>query len=631
MRAYYNRTVSLVQLLLPVLSLLWVLAVPDRLGISLVTQQVIAVILGLAIAGAFLTEPYQRLPRICSVLIAIVAACSWFWYAWNFEQWMVRLAFRTPDMWIPGILALASMLEALRKSVGVTITILVGLVALYGFFGDVLPGPLSAETFAATRTVLYLYADSSGIPGMVVQIIIELVVPFVIFGKLMEIAGGMKFFNDLAMGMMGHRRGGPAKVAVVASSSFGTLSGSTVANIMSTGIMTIPLMKRTGFKPAQASAIEAVASNGAQLMPPVMGATAFIMAEFLQVPYSTIVLSALFPALLYYLALFLKIDSIAKKDNIKGLPKDELPKLKETMVEGWVFVIPLVVLVYLLFVKGVNPGLSAIYASATILAAYVTKHHSRNDVINFFKQIKTAGAEIIPLILIGGAAGAVVGIMNSTGFAFQLSLLLTNVAEQYGLFSMLLLTAVVSIILGMGMPTAAVYIVLVSVVSPSMINMGVDPIGAHLFLFYFGLLSMLTPPIAIGSMVAASIGKANMWTTGFYGMKFALVAYLLPFLWVYNPAVIMQGSALEVFVSVSNCVAAAVLLKYSFSASPHKLIPGFVWSWGVIILAMCVGASSLIFGTDSLIALIPSLAVVSVILYQLLLKKIPDEDVKVLT
>lgn len=593
--------------LLPLVGVAWVLRIPGQLDLPLVTQQIIAIMLGLGAGAAFLRHPYGARPGFVDVVAALAVSLSWFWFAWNFDSWMVLLAYRTPDMWIPGFIAIVLMLEALRKSVGLIIALLVWLIVLYGFFGDIIPGPLRAEVFAPTKTILYLYADSSGIPGLVVDVIINLVLPFVIFGKVMEIAGGMAFFNNLALGLVGHRRGGPAKVAVVASGSFGTLSGSTVANIMSTGILTIPLMKRTGYRPEQAAAIEAVASNGGQIMPPVMGATAFIIAEFLELPYSHVVLAGLAPALLYYLVLFLKIDAIALKEGISGLPRNEIPSMRQTLKEGWFFIVPLLVLVYLLFGMNYDPGMAALWVTGLLLVGYVVKQRFRPSVQELWQLLKGAGQEIVPLILIGGGAGAVIGIMNSTGFAFQLSLMLTHVADQYGLFAMLLLTALVSMVLGMGMPTAAVYVILVAVVAPTVVNLGVEPLSAHLFLFYFGLMSMITPPIAIGSIVAAQLAKANMWTTGFYGVRLGIAAYFLPFLWIYNPAVITQGSALEITIVLSNCVAAAMLLRYSMLPPILDLLPYKVNAVMMTVLALLVGSATLWLGADNPMAFLPTL------------------------
>lgn len=477
------------------------------------------------------------------------------------------------------------------------------MIVAYGFLGNHLPGVFQAEVFPPAKTVLYLYADSSGIPGIVLRIIINLVLPFILFGKMMEVAGGMTFFTNLAMRMLGRWRGGPAKGASFASAAFGMLSGSTVANILSTGIVTIPLMKKTGFKDYQAAAIEAVASNGGQIMPPVMGATAFIIAEFLQIPYSEVVLAAITPALLYYIVLFVKIDAIASRENIRGLGDEELPSLKETLNGSWVFFVPLVIMIYLMFIVGYDPGRSAIVVTGILFLAYVVRSEFRPKMADIWAVIKGSGTESIPVILIGAGAGAVIGVMNSSGFAFQLTLLLTHLASAYGLFMMLLVAALVSIVLGMGMPTVAVYVVLVTIVAPTVIDLGVDPLGAHLFLFYFGLMSMITPPIAMGSIVAAQVAGANMWTTGYYGLRLGISAYLLPFLWVYNPALLLDGTPVQIGIVLANCAAAVMLLRASMLSSTLSFIPEWLNAVLLIVLAVICGGATVWFGHDSIIAL----------------------------
>lgn len=620
---------TIVLVALPVLGVAWVLSLPDYLGWPIVTQQVIAIALGLSGAATFLMYPYRKDAPVLDFVCALAVLAAWLWYAYNFAGWMITMAFRTPDMWVPGIVAIVLMIEALRKSVGLAIMLLVCSVIAYGFFGDHLPGVLEATVYAPTRTVIYLYADSSGIPGLVVNVIVGLVLPFVVFGKTMQVAGGMRFFNDIAMALLGHRRGGPAKVAVMASASFGSLSGSTVANVMSTGIITIPLMTRLGFKPHQAAAIEAVASNGGQIMPPVMGATAFIIAEFLQVPYGDVVLAALVPALLYYLVLFLKIDSIAIRANIAGLDRSETPNVRTTLRSGWIFIIPLASLVYFLFFAKLDPGVAAIYATAVLLLAYLAKSRGRVEFSRLADLVIDSGRDVGPLILIGGAAGAVLGIMNSTGFAFQLSLLLTHAAEAYGTFVMLLLTALIAIILGMGMPTAAVYIVLVTVIAPTLVNLGVDPMAAHLFLFYFGLMSMITPPIAIGSIVAAQVAKANMWTTSFLGVRLGVTAYLLPFLWIYNPAVLLHGTTLQIVLAITTCVVAALLLRQSMLPPLSPRIPE---RFNAIILgfaAVFVGSSTALFGTDNIVVLIPTAIAVTFVFFDTSIRRTRQTNAQV--
>ncbi|MDF1776620.1 MAG: TRAP transporter fused permease subunit [Rhizobiaceae bacterium] len=596
-----NRIVLVVTVIAaPVIGVLWALNVPQMLGLSFVTQQIVAVMLGLAVAGGLLSHPYPRSLPIIDLILALAGAGTWIWYAYNFKGWMVTMAYRTPDMWIPGAIALVLMAEALRKSMGIVIAALVWVIAAYGFFGDMIPGLLEASVFAPTRTILYLYADSNGVPGLVITVIVTLVLPFMVFGKVLEVANGMTFFNNLALGAVGHRRGGPAKVAIVASGFFGTMSGSTVANIMSTGVFTIPMMIRTGMTRVQAAAIEAVASNGGQIAPPIMGATAFIMAEVLQVPYSEIVIAASIPAFLYFLVLFFKVDAMASANGLTGLDKSEIPSVKETLKGGWEILISIAVLFYMLFGTGYNPGLCALIASATMLVVYSVKIGFRYDLPLLGRALYNLGRELGPLLLIGGAAGVIIGLMNSTGFAFQLSLALTHMASAYGLIALLLLSALVAIILGMGMPTAAVYIVLVTVVAPTMIDLGVAPISAHMFLLYFGLMSMVTPPIAIGSIVAARLAEANMWQTGFLGMRIGIVAYCMPFVWVYNPALLLEGTPSEIAIVVSNSLAGAYLLKLSMLPAPRVAVPGWLYGKLMMVAGLAVMTATAYLGTNGM-------------------------------
>src|SRR5690606_39120653 len=312
----------------------------------------------------------------------------------------------------------------------------------------------------------------------------------------------------------------------------------------------IPMMKRSGFRPQQAAAIEAVSSNGGQFAPPVMGATAFLIAEFLQVSYATIVLAALAPALLYYVCLFLQVDAIAKRRGLTGLPKAELPRTWATLKWGWMFLLPFAVLIYLLFWRGYDPAVSALAAVATlfVLALLRQRHLLTRDSLQAL--FVGAGENMLPLLMIGGGAGVVIGVMNITGLGFSLSLVLSQIGENAGLFVMLLLTGAISIVLGMGMPTTAIYVVLSVVLAPAIIDMGVSPIAAHLFIFYYGLLSFLTPPVAVASYVAAGLAGSGMWSTSWEGVKLAAAAYLLPFLWCYNEAIVAEGSPLAITYAV---------------------------------------------------------------------------------
>ena len=599
--------------LMPTIGVLWILAVPDYFQWGLVTSQVVVIILGLANGAAFLRYPYGNKAGAGELCLAAVSLAVWFWMSFNFEEWMMSMAERPTEMWAPGIVAILLMMEGVRKAAGGIIAGLVWAMIVYAFLGDHLPGVFEAAVFPPAKTVVFLYADHNGIPGIVLTIVIELVLSFIVFGKLMELSGATGFFNDLAMAWMGHRRGGPAKVAVVASATFGSISGSAVANIMSTGIVTIPLMKRAGFQSRYAGAIEAVASNGGQIAPPVMGATAFIIAEFLEVSYGEVVLAALLPAIIYFLVLFLQVDGVAVRFGIQGLPRDELPSALRTVLSGWVYIIPLAVLIYFLLGLGYRAGLSGIYACGVLFVLWVIKIRRLPDKSAWQNFFVGGGENLIPLIMIGGGAGVIIGLMNSTGLGFQLSLVLPTVGAQAGLLVMLVLTALVCIVLGMGMPTAAVYVVLVSIIAPALVEMEIPEMSAHFFIFYFGLLSMLTPPVAIASMVAAELAGSDMWRTGWIGLQLAVAAYLMPFLWVYNPALLLDGSWQAVAIVATTAIGAGLLIGQMSGLMGGGGLISSVLGLLCFIGALVVGSATIWIGPEDPLALLPAVAALGVV------------------
>lgn len=599
--------------LIPTFGIIWILGISDYLLWGLVSEQLLGIVLGLAVGAAMVRYPYGDTPGLFELLLGVAGMLCWFWMSINIEAWLLSMGNRTIDMWGPGIVAVILMMEGLRKSAGRVIAGLVWVLVAYAFFGNHLPGLFAADVFPPTKTVLYFYSDSNGIPGLVLRVVAELVLAFIIFGKMLEASGATAFLNDLALSWMGHRRGGPAKVAVVASGAFGSISGSTVANIMSTGVVTIPMMKRAGYKPEHAAAIEAVASNGGQIAPPVMGATAFIIAEFLEITYGTVVLAAAIPALLYFFVVFLQVDAIAVRFGIKGLPRAELPKFGPTFAAGWIYLVPIGVLLWYLLGEGYNAGLSGLYACGVLLVMILIKRRGilkREELRGFFIG---SGENLVPLLLIGGAAGIIMGVLNSTGLAFQLSLMLTTVAQSAGIVVMLLLTAVICIAFGMGMPTAAVYIVLVSVVAPALTQMGLSPLAAHMFIFYFGLLSMLTPPVAIASMVASEIAGSDMWRTGFLGVQLGVTAYLLPFLWAFNPAILLDGSWQEIAIVVATCVVAGLMIGQSALVMGMKGAVGPIGAAALFVGALAVGSATLWIGPATVAALVPAAVGVLVI------------------
>ena len=591
----------------------WIVDAPQFVGISLIAAEWIGPLLGIGIAGALLRFPYRADLRALDALLGFVAIGCWVWMSMNYNDWIIDISGYTPAKYVPGILGILLLMEAMRKSAGIPITVLVWILIGYGFFGYLLPAPFQAEALSAPAFVMYVYADTNGIPGQVMDVIGTLVLSFIVFGRLMEISGAIKFFTDLALSFMGHKRGGPAKVAIVASSIFGSINGTVVGNIMSTGIVTIPLMKKTGFKAHFAAAIEAVASNGGQFAPPVMGATAFLIAEFLQVSYATVVLAAVVPALLYYVCLFLQVDAIAARYALHGMDKSELPSTGPLLRDGWVFLLPLVVLIYLLFGRGFDPALSAMFASLALLVLMTIKQRRLMKLKELGELLTSGGESMLPLLTIGGGAGIVIGVMNITGLGFSLSIVLSQIGADAGSFIMLVLTAAISIVLGMGMPTTAIYVVLSVVLAPAIIEMGITPMAAHLFIFYFGLLSFLTPPVAIASYVAAGLAGSGMWSTSWEGMKLATVAYLLPFLWCYNPALIMSGTPLEILYAIGTALVAALIIARSLQGRARSTPLKRLVAPALFGSAMVVGGSTIWFGPASWLNLLAAAAGVAVL------------------
>jgi len=582
----------------------WVVDVPQYFGFSFIAAEWIGLLLGIGIAGAFLRYPYFERPTALEAVLGLAAIASWLWMSVNYNAWVIDITGYTPSKYVPGIVAVVLLMEAMRKTAGLAITILVWLLIVYALFGHVLPPPFGADRLTPPSFVMYVYADTNGVPGQVLQVIGMLVLAFILLGRLMEVTGAIKFFTDIALATMGHRRGGPAKVAVVASSIFGSINGTVIGNIMSSGVVTIPLMKRYGFKPHQAGAVEAVASNGGQFAPPVMGATAFLIAEFLQVSYASVALAALVPAALYYICLFLQIDALAARHGLHGLPKSELPSGKAALRTGWIFLLPLVLLVYLLFGLGYDPALSAMFSVAALAVLAVIKVRSLLGLGTLKSLLVGTGENMLPLLMIGGGAGIVIGVMNITGLGFSLSLVLSEIGRNAGLFVMLLLTGLISIVLGMGMPTTAIYVVLSVVLAPAIVEMGVAPMAAHLFIFYFGLLSFVTPPVAVASYVAAGLAGAGIWKTSWEALKLSVTAYLMPFLWCYNEAFILDGSPLAIVYALITALVAVFLLARGVQTfrvtRTRDLVVGLV----LLIATIVVGGSTVWFGAESVATLV---------------------------
>jgi TRAP transporter 4TM/12TM fusion protein len=390
----------------------------------------------------------------------------------------------------------------------------------------------------------------------ILQVAVLIVIPFTILGQVLARTGGAEFFSDIAMSAMGRFRGGAGKIAVVGSGLFGMISGSAVSNVLAVGIVTIPTMIRSGFTPYRAAAIESVGSTGGQLMPPVMGASAFIMAEFLQVSYGAVCIAAAIPAFLYYACLFMHVDLEAAKEKIGAAAIDDAPRIGEVFKSGWHFLIPIGFLIAALIYPEVfrlTPEKVAIVCTGMLMVFSLVFGYrgKRASIPQILKAIVDTGRVSLDIILIGAAAGLMVGILSISGLAFGMTLQLVALSGD-NVFLLLLLTAVLAFLLGIGLPTVSVYILTATLLAPALIKLGVTPMAAHMFVMYNGILSMITPPVAFAAYAAANIARTDGWTTGWIACLVGWSAFVLPFLFVLTPSLLMDGSAPEIILNLAR-------------------------------------------------------------------------------
>jgi TRAP transporter 4TM/12TM fusion protein len=551
LRRPWARTIVLLQALLVACVVVWVLDLQQKVGIALYTEQFLVTVLGLALALCFLIAPASprfrgRVPW-WDVVAAFAGLAVCLWIAWRYPVLVHELTTRPLDgILMAAVLALL-VLEGTRRMTGFSLVGFTLAGVVYAMLGHHLPGVFQARPVDFTRLLVYLSLDTNALLGTSLNIAIIVVVPFILFGQLLGRLGGSAFFTDLAMAWMGRYRGGAAKMAVTGSAFFGMISGSAVANVSAVGVVTIPLMKRSGFPAQIAAAIEAVGSTGGQLMPPVMGAAAFLMAEVLQVPYVEVMIAAIIPAFLYYLALFFQVDLEAAKRGIKGEQGARASRTLEVLRAGWYFPLPFALLVYALVAWNWRAEYCALAASALLIACSLAFGYKgeRVAVGDMLKAIVSTGAAVVDLILICAVAGMFIGILNITGLAFGMTLQLLAITDG-SLPWLLLLTAIMAILLGLGLPTVGVYIIMATLIAPALVKVGVTPMAAHMFLLYFGVMSMVTPPVALSAFAAANIAGADVDKTGWTATRIGWAAYIVPFLFVLSPSLLLSGPPLVI-------------------------------------------------------------------------------------
>ena len=596
-----------------------ILGLQSVTGLTLLENSYLYLLVALYLSNVFLIFPAtSKSPRLhipmydVILFITCLAVGGYFSLTgltslkegWEFisPTWPVVMAF---VFWL-------LIMEAARRAGGLAIAIIFGTFSLYPIFADAsfMPALLSGLSQDLVSTASYHIMSEESVLGIPLRVFGTLIVGFILFGVALQSTGGGRFFINLAFAVLGGVRGGPAKVAIFASGLFGSLSGSVVTNVLTTGSMTIPAMKKTGYPPQYAGGIEACASTGGVLMPPVMGATAFVMASFLDISYAAVALAAVVPSILYFFGLFVQIDAYAARNDIKGLPKSELPSVKKTISEGWYYIFGFLLLVYLLiYLKreahapfyatvallalsqfgklrsqdiwyyilggGILGFLAIILASVMFSAAFVTTvpvaagllllglsqvpKEIRISVDKVLGFLESSGRLLTELVAILAAVGLIIGGLMMTGVASSFSGEITRIAGGE-LMPLLFMGAGTAFILGVGMTVTAAYILLAIVLAPALIGLGLDPIAVHLFILYWGMISFITPPVALGAFAAASLAGATPMRTGFEAMRLGSIVYFLPFFFVLNPALVLNGDFSTIIVEVGTALAGIVMI-----------------------------------------------------------------------
>ncbi len=470
----------------------------------------------------------------------------------NFDEWIYRVGV-LPTTWdsVVSLIFIIAILEMTRRTTGLALAIIATVFILYGYFGSSLPGLFYHKGYSWPRIFTYLFS-LDGILGLPIFVSAAYVYIFVIFGAFLRSSGVGAYFIQFANAIVGWARGGPAKVAIISSSLFGTVSGSSAANVVGTGSFTIPMMKSMGYKSHFAGAVEAVASTGGQIMPPVMGAGAFLMAEILGVPYVKVLVAAILPAAMYYLAVYFMVDFEAAKTGLVGLPPDRIPNKKETLKKLYMFT-PLAVLVYYIAVAMASIIKAGTMAVITCIAVSWTSRETRMGLKKVIDALANGAKGAIEMAGTCAAAGIVIGIISQTGIGLKFATILLEYSKGILPFA-LFLSMIVAIVLGMGMPTTAAYAICAAVITTGLIKLGAIPIAAHLFVFYFACISAITPPVALAAYAGAAIANASPNRVGFTAMKLGIAAFIAPYMFIFNPAMLLIGSLTDVIIVTATAL-----------------------------------------------------------------------------
>ncbi len=569
------------------------------LGYTLIDLRFYYSIIALGLFSTFLVYPTRNADRAAPAwydwvlgLVALVTCGYFFANAFNISLRGWEMA--PPEIAVYFSFALwLLVLEGGRRAGGLPLAIIVGVMSLYPIYTEYLPNAIAGFSSPPSYTAAYHAMGSESILGIPLRTFAQLIVGFMLFGAALQQTGAGNFFMNLSFALLGKVRGGPAKVSIFSSGLLGSMSGSVITNVLTTGAMTIPAMRRTGIRPVFAAGVETCASTGGVLMPPVMGATAFVMASIMNVPYADIALAAIIPSVLYFFGLFTQIDAMAGRENLKGLPEEELPALGKTLKDGWYYIFAFALLIYMLLVMR-REALAPYYATPLLilLNQLFSKEHrwGWKEIGKFFDAL---GALFANMVAILAAVGLIIGALSMTGVAATLVNDLLRVAGGSSML-LLLMGAFTGLILGVGMTATAAYIFLAILLAPALVQAGVNPMAAHMFIFYWGMLSFITPPVALGAFAAASLAKTPPMKTGFEAMRLGSVIYFIPFFFVFEPALLLQGSALDIIISTGLAVAGIALFAYAMQGYLPFVGPLFIGRrYGLLLRGLLLFAAIL--------------------------------------
>lgn len=494
-------------------------------------------------------SPRKTIPwyDILFALLAVSVAV----YVWvDYINFINRMGSPNTMDVVMGTILIVLVLEASRRISGWPLVILSLIFLLYGLVGRNLPGILMHRGYNWKALVNHIFINTEGIYGTSVDVAASYIFLFIMFGTVMNKCGMGRFFNDLALAFAGSSKGGPAKVAVIASGFLGSINGSAVANVVTTGTFTIPLMKKTGYSKEFAGAVESSASVGGQLLPPIMGAAAFIMAEMLGVKYGVIVISATIPALLYYLGILVQVQLRASKKNLQGIPKEDLPKVGEVMRERGHLLIPIAFLLYMLLFSGATVIFSAFWAIVATIVVSMTRKSTRMTFTQILDAFSEGTRAVVSVAVACAVVGIIIGVVSLTGFGLNMANAIIQLGQS-NLMLTLILTMVTCMILGMGLPSIPAYLITATMAAPALVKLGIPPIAAHMFVFYFAMFANITPPVALASFAAAGLSGGDPMKTGLQSVKLSLAGFIVPYMFIYNTALLLIDTTPLVAIRVS--------------------------------------------------------------------------------